>query len=115
MKSAVEVREVRPDTAPIAGETPPMEKRAFAVQVIGRVQGVGFRAWTERRALRLGLDGWVANHADGSVRAVIAGPGEAVQEMIAAFHQGPPQARVDQVITEPTAPGSVPAGFTIRD
>lgn len=92
-----------------------MEKLAFAVQIIGRVQGVGFRAWTERQARRLGLDGWVANHADGSVRAVIAGNKDAVEEMIAAFDHGPSHARVDQVLTESISPDTVPAGFSIRD
>ena len=37
----------------------------------GRVQGVGFRAFVEREALRRRLEGWVRNRRDGAVDAVI--------------------------------------------
>ena len=59
------------------------------VIVRGRVQGVGFRAWTEHMALRRGLEGFVRNRRDGSVEAVFAGPSEAVSAMIAASRHGP--------------------------
>jgi len=64
------------------------------VQVTGRVQGVGFREWTARQARANGIAGWVRNCADGSVEAVVSGPGEAVEALIAALHEGPPAARV---------------------
>jgi len=63
----------------------------------GRVQGVGYRAFVEEEATALGLDGWVRNRRDGTVEAVIAGPGEAVEAMIAACRKGPFSARVDGV------------------
>jgi len=63
----------------------------------GRVQGVGFRAWTEREALRCGVEGWVRNRRDGSVEAVVAGPAEIVAAMIDACRDGPPAARVETV------------------
>ena len=44
------------------------------VVVRGRVQGVGYRAWTEDTAILNGLDGWVRNRRDGTVEAVFAGP-----------------------------------------
>ena len=40
------------------------------VVIRGRVQGVGFRAWTEYTALELGLQGWVRNRRDGAVEAL---------------------------------------------
>ena len=40
----------------------------------GRVQGVGYRAFVEDEAHRLGLRGWVRNRRDGSVEAVFSGP-----------------------------------------
>ena len=43
------------------------------VVVRGRVQGVGYRAWTEDTAILNGLDGWVRNRRDGAVEAVFAG------------------------------------------
>ena len=59
------------------------------VLIHGRVQGVGYRAWTEDKARELGLQGWVRNRRDGAVEAVFAGSGEAVTKMIEACRQGP--------------------------
>jgi acylphosphatase len=67
------------------------------VVVSGRVQGVGFRAWTEYTALERGLQGWVRNRRDGSVEAVFIGPAERVTAMIALCHEGPAGARVATV------------------
>ena len=44
------------------------------IVIRGRVQGVGYRAWTEYTALERGLQGWVRNRADGSVEALFVGP-----------------------------------------
>jgi acylphosphatase len=65
------------------------------VIVRGRVQGVGFRAFVEREALRRGLEGWVRNCRDGSVEAMFAGEPAAVADMIEACRRGPRLARVD--------------------
>jgi len=65
------------------------------VQIRGRVQGVGFRAFVEYTARDHGLTGWVRNRRDGSVEAVFAGPSDAVAAMIEACRQGPPGARVN--------------------
>jgi acylphosphatase len=71
-------------------------KRAIRRVVIrGRVQGVGFRAWTEHEAMRRALDGWARNRRDGSVEAVFAGPADTVADMIEACRRGPPLSRVD--------------------
>ena len=89
------------------------ESRSVRVRISGRVQGVSFRVWTERRAVALGLSGWVRNLADGDVEAVFSGPADAVATMLAACHEGPRLARVEKVdvldVTEPISPG-----FTIR-
>jgi acylphosphatase len=65
------------------------------VVIRGRVQGVGYRAWTEYTAVSRGLEGWVRNRRDGSVEAVFAGPAQAVAAMVAACRRGPPGARVE--------------------
>jgi acylphosphatase len=64
------------------------------VLIHGRVQGVGYRAWTEETARELGLQGWVRNRRDGSVEAVFAGSGEAVTKITEACRQGPYGAHV---------------------
>ena len=66
----------------------------------GIVQKIGFRMWTERKALRLGLDGWVRNRLDGSVEIVIAGAPSAVAQLIEHCRSGPPLARVDSIEVE---------------
>jgi acylphosphatase len=65
------------------------------VSVRGIVQGVGYRAFVERHALRHGLEGWVRNRSDGSVEAVFAGPASAVVAMIAECRVGPRHGKVD--------------------
>jgi acylphosphatase len=87
-------------------------RKTVRVRIEGRVQGVGFRAWVERRAARHGLDGWVRNRRDGGVEAVFAGPIAAVDAMVAECHQGPHSASVTmvRVLDEPAA---VSQGFTV--
>ena len=90
-----------------------MTSLAARAHVTGRVQGVAFRAWTQRRARGLGLSGWVRNEADGSVTALIAGDKAKVDEMIAALHEGPALARVTAVRTEPVQVESLLPDFQI--
>ena len=71
--------------------------KALRVRITGRVQGVFFRGWTQREAERRGLSGWVRNEDDGSVAALICGPPEAVEDLVAALRSGPSAARVDRV------------------
>jgi acylphosphatase len=67
------------------------------VTIRGRVQGIGYRAWTEVTALKCGLQGWVRNRRDGSVEALFVGEDGLVLAMIEACRRGPPGARVDFV------------------
>jgi acylphosphatase len=67
------------------------------VLIRGRVQGVGFRVWTEYTALERGLQGWVRNCREGSVEALFVGPLDAIAAMIAACNRGPRGSRVDSV------------------
>ena len=80
---------------PEAEETP----QTVGVIVFGRVQGVGFRAWTVMQATQLGLDGWVRNRRDGSVETVICGESVAVLRMLQYLRQGPPGSLVDDLQT----------------
>lgn len=74
-----------------------MDRLSKRLIVTGRVQGVGFRFYTQRKARELGLAGWVRNCRDGSVEAVIQGAPSAVEAMIAWARRGPPSAVVADV------------------
>lgn len=67
------------------------------VMIRGRVQGVGYRAWTEYNAEGRGLHGWVRNCRDGSVEAIFAGSESNVRAMIDDCRTGPPGSRVDAI------------------
>lgn len=67
------------------------------LRIEGRVQGVGYRLWTERMAQELGLDGWVRNRRDGSVEAMFQGSPGAVAQMVELCREGPAEARVTEV------------------
>ncbi len=79
-------------------------------RITGRVQGVGYRAWFEREALALGLNGWVRNRRDGSVEALAWGPAQALATLETQARRGPPAARVEAVQTSPAEPEGE-AGF----
>jgi len=68
--------------------------------VHGLVQGVFFRAATRERALRLGVSGYAKNLPDGRVEVVASGSAEALGELDAWLHHGPPSARVETVVRE---------------
>ena len=70
---------------------------AARVLIIGRVQGVGFRAWARREARRRVLRGWVRNRSDGGVEALVIGEPDAVDAIVEACRRGPALARVDEV------------------
>jgi len=77
-----------------------MNRRVVRLLVTGRVQGVGFRAFVEDEANLLALDGWVRNRRDGTVEALVAGPADQVEALIAAARRGPPASRVETVNVE---------------
>jgi acylphosphatase len=72
-------------------------KARVHVVIVGRVQGVFFRASTAEKADELGLTGWVKNTRDGNVEAVFEGEEGAVDEMVAWCHRGPAVAQVIKV------------------
>ena len=67
------------------------------LQIAGRVQGVGFRFYMQRKALELGVAGWVRNRPDSSVEALVQGSPDAVAAMIAWARRGPASAAVSEV------------------
>ncbi|TAJ55127.1 MAG: acylphosphatase [Nevskiaceae bacterium] len=69
----------------------------YRFRVRGRVQGVGFRQATQRRASQLGLEGWVRNCADGSVEGLATGSPTALERLRQWLQQGPPTAWVESL------------------
>jgi len=80
-------------------------RRRFVVN--GLVQGVGFRLWARREALRLGIVGFVRNLSDGRVEALAEGPPTALNAFGLILSEGPPRASVSgvDVREEPARPG----------
>lgn len=74
-----------------------MESKRIHALVHGRVQGVFFRDYTRREALRLGLTGWVRNLATGSVETEFEGNPEQVEAMLSWLSIGSPQSLVSLV------------------
>lgn len=72
------------------------KKVRLDITVTGRVQGVAFRWYTQKKALSLGLTGWVRNQADGSVRIVAEGPRLDLETFFDWAAAGPDHARVDR-------------------
>jgi DNA ligase D-like protein (predicted 3'-phosphoesterase) len=77
------------------------QTKGVRATVRGRVQAVGFRDATERRAGELGALGWVRNGEDGSVVVHAEGPEAAVDELLEFLAEGPPAAQVEGVEVEP--------------
>lgn len=71
------------------------EKIQKHIYISGRVQGVGFRAFTRSQAAVLDIKGWVKNLHDGRVEAVIQGEKNKVIQMAKKLKKGPSFARVD--------------------
>ena len=65
--------------------------------ISGRVQGVGYRYYMQRKARELGIAGWVRNRSDGTVEAVVHGSPEQVNAIVAWARRGPPSAVVAEV------------------
>lgn len=80
--------------------------------VRGRVQGVGFRWFVQRRASALKLAGYVRNLDDGDVEVLAQGPKDALDQLRAELWKGPMGARVTSV-DESEAPVGAHRSFEI--
>lgn len=72
--------------------------KAYHLIIKGKVQGVYFRQSTKQKALELNITGWIRNTPDNTVEAFAQGDEERMQIFIAWCHEGPPAARVSEVI-----------------
>lgn len=76
------------------------ESRGIHAVVFGRVQGVFYRANTQKIAKKLGINGWIRNRDDGTVELVAVGTEDSIEELIAWLAKGPPMARVSNIQLE---------------
>lgn len=90
-----------------------MDQRRVSLRIKGRVQGVFFRESARQKASQLGLTGWVKNLPDGDVAALAEGPRSSVDELVAWCHQGPPAARVAQVMVQDEEPRGDLSSFAV--
>ena len=67
------------------------------IEVEGRVQGVGYRAFAQRNAVREGVSGWVQNLSNGRVELEVQGPRDRIEVLLTALREGPRLAQVDQL------------------
>ncbi len=91
----------------------PEHVRLHAV-VYGLVQGVGFRAHTQREAIQQALTGWVMNRWDGAVEVVAEGPRDVLERFEQVLHRGPRAAVVDRVETVYEAATGEFSRFSVR-
>ena len=78
-----------------------MTKRVRII-VSGKVQGVFFRASTQKKAEQLRIVGFARNLPDGQVEIVADGEHSSIEQLIAWSHNGPPMAHVKNVILTET-------------
>ena len=77
-------------------------EKIVVVRIEGHVQGVGFRAFVEREADGLRVEGWVRNRLNGDVEAFFAGSQRVVDALIEACRRGPVHARVVNLMVRPS-------------
>jgi acylphosphatase len=87
--------------------------KAVRIRVSGVVQGVGFRYFTHREAVRLCLCGYVRNRSDGSVEAVAEGDPDTVDLFLEKIGKGPPGSRVRGITVSELPPAGY-GSFEIR-
>ncbi len=92
------------------------EEETVSVHVVvqGKVQGVGFRIFTEQEANQRGLHGWVRNHPDGTVEVEAEGPRPEVEAFIKILREGPKFSHVSQIIVDWKDANRHTHGFTIQ-
>ena len=91
-----------------------MSTKGIHALVYGRVQGVFFRDYTRREALRLGVNGWVRNLADGSVETECEGDTRQVDQFLDWLSRGSPLSLVSGVDHQVIPVTGQETGFDIR-
>lgn len=75
-----------------------MDAHCIHAIVSGKVQGVFYRESTRQMAQSLSITGWVKNNSNGTVELIACGSKEHIEKLISWLHEGPPAARVTEVV-----------------
>jgi len=90
------------------------DAQTMALEIHGRVQGVGYRWFARDAASKLGLRGFVKNLPSGAVELVAQGPRAALDALLAECKRGPAGGRVDDISVSWLETTSTYAGFEIQ-
>ncbi|GAE29607.1 acylphosphatase [Halalkalibacter hemicellulosilyticus] len=86
----------------------------WLMKVYGRVQGVGFRYFTQTEALTLNINGWAKNEDDGTVTVYAIGTASSLEAFLTKVETGPPFAKVKKVTVNKQEEWTNPSTFQIR-
>ena len=67
------------------------------IVITGKVQGVGFRYWLHKAAVRKNINGWVKNKISGEVEALLIGDNLEIDNLIRLCEKGPPSSKLTKI------------------
>jgi acylphosphatase len=88
-------------------------KTGYAIRVMGKVQNVGFRYYTEKTAREFNISGFVRNEPGGGVYIEAEGESDALESFMSWCRRGPQWARVDRFEVQ-DQPVMGYSGFKVR-
>jgi acylphosphatase len=82
--------------------------------VEGRVQGVGYRYFTQMKAVQYGIHGWVKNRSDGKVEMITSGTKDNLDKFVEDIRRGNPFSIVENIEINEIETEEVYQSFTIK-
>ena len=86
----------------------------YEIKISGKVQGVGFRYFVQKRAAEFKIQGWVKNTPDGGVLVTAQGHLKEMNTFLDYLRTGPPLARVLKVVTSEIPGGTDFSDFRVK-
>ncbi len=76
-------------------------RKCLKITITGKVQGVAYRATTQKHAHSLNIEGTVQNKEDGTVVIYACGPLENLDKFIDLLYKGTSDSKIDNLSAEP--------------
>ncbi len=76
-------------------------RKCLKIKVMGKVQGVSYRATAQKHAQSLSIEGTIQNSDDGSVVIYACGPSEKLDKFIDLLYKGTPESTINDLLAEP--------------